>query len=214
MVAGFSCADLEAAFEEAERGVGDQCEQRGGDGSGEDEAVIDGGDTAKDQFSEAARAYGCRDGGDADAGDGRSAEAGEDEGSGEGEFDFEETLGIGEAEGAGDFDDGGVDGANAGVGVAQDGEQGVSGEGEDGKSGSVLAKPGDGQEEAEERERGDGLDDVREGDNGAGEGFAAGQKDSEGQADGGGEQDGAEGEPEVLEGEARFRGREIEGMGS
>ncbi len=73
----------------------------------------------------------------------------------------------GHAHGAGYVDEGGVDRADAGVGVAHDGEQGVAGEGEDGEAGGVLSEPGDGEQEAEEGERGDDLDDVGDGDDGA-----------------------------------------------
>ena len=49
------------------------------------------------------------DGGDADAGDGGGAKASENERGSEWEFDFEEALAAGEAEGAGDLDEGGVE---------------------------------------------------------------------------------------------------------
>ena len=114
--------NLEPAFEQSQHCVGSQSQQGGGDGSGEHEAVVDRGDAAEDEFAETAGADGRRDGGDADAGDGGGAQAGEDERCGEGQFDFEEALRVGEAQGARYFDDRRVDAADAGVGVAQDGQ--------------------------------------------------------------------------------------------
>jgi hypothetical protein len=62
--------DFEAAFEEGEQGVGDDCEKGGGDCAGEDYGVADHGDTAKDEGAEAAGADGGGDGGHADCDDG------------------------------------------------------------------------------------------------------------------------------------------------
>ena len=87
---------------------------------------------------------------------------------GHGEFELGEALAVGHAEGVGYVDQRGVDGADAGVGVAQDGKQGVGGERDDGDAGGAVAEPGSGQEEAEHRERGDGLQDVGEADDGPG----------------------------------------------
>ena len=92
--------DLEPALEKAKRGVGNESEQSGGNGSGEDQAIIDGGDAAKDQFAQAAGADGGGDGRDADAGHGRGAQSREDERRGQGQLDLEQPLRIGEAEGA------------------------------------------------------------------------------------------------------------------
>ena len=121
---------------------------------------------------------------------------------------------VGHAHGGGDVDEGGVDGADARVGVAQDGKQRVAGEGEDGEAGGVLAEPRDGQQKAEERERRDDLDDVSDGDDGLREALVAGEQDAERQADGDGEQKREAGEPEMLEGEAAdFGGVEFEEAG-
>ena len=138
---GESSVHRGAGFEEAEEGVGEKREEGGGDGSGEDEAVVDGGYAAEDEFAEAAGADGGGDSGDSYAGDGGGAEAGEDNGGGEGKLDLAQALGRGHAECVGYVDEGGVDGADTGVGVAQDGQQGVPGEGEDGEAGSVFSEP-------------------------------------------------------------------------
>ena len=109
----------ETSLDEAESGVGGEGQECGGDCTGEDEAVVDRGYAAEDEFTEAASTYGCGDGGDADAVDGRSPEPRQNEGRGERQFDFGKQLPVGEAEGARYFSDCGVDGADAGVGVAR-----------------------------------------------------------------------------------------------
>src|SRR6185437_1919559 len=182
--------------------IGGEGEEGGGDGSGEDEGVVDAGDAAEDEFSEASGADGGGDRRHAYTCNGGGPQSGEDDAGGEGQFDFEEALPAGHAEGAGDVLERGVDGADAGVGVAQDGQQGVAGEGEDGEARGVFAEPWHGEEQAEEGERGDGLDDVGEGDDGAGEGFMAGEEDAERQGNSSCDQHREKREPEMLEGEA------------
>ena len=80
--------DFEAAFEEGRAGrVGEDGQERGGNGAGEDDGVADHGDAAEDEGAEAACADGCGDGGDADGDDGGGANAGKDDRKREGKAD-------------------------------------------------------------------------------------------------------------------------------
>ena len=89
---------LEPAFEQAEHCIGRQRQQRRGNGSGENQAIIHRGDAAKDQLAESACAHGRGNGRNADAGDGRGSETGENEGCRERQLNLEETLRIGESQ--------------------------------------------------------------------------------------------------------------------
>jgi hypothetical protein len=104
--------------------------------------------------TEASGSDGGGDGRDTHARYSRCPQAGEDDARPEGELDLEQALGAGHAHGRCHVGQGGVDRVEARVGVADDGQQRVAGQGEDGEAGGVLAQPRDRQEQAEEGERG------------------------------------------------------------
>ena len=150
----------------------------------------------------AAGTDGRGDGRDTDAGDGCGAQAGENDAGGKRQLDLPEALGSGHAERFGDVDQGGIDTAYTGVGVAQDGQQRVAGERENGEAGGIFAEPRDGQQKPKKRERGNDLNDVSDGDHRFGKPLVAREQDAEREPDGRGEQDGEQREPQVLEREA------------
>src|SRR5258708_11274265 len=131
---------LEGTREGAEEEIGKESEECGGNGAGENEGIADQGDAAEDKCAEAAGADGGGDGSDADGDDGGGANSGENDGERERETDAEEDLRTSHAHGFGGFEDGGIDAGKANVGVAQDGEQRIEDERD---NGGALANAGE-----------------------------------------------------------------------
>ena len=89
------------------------------------------------------------------------ANARDDHSKSQGEFNLKEELAIGQAHAASGVDNGGIHPLDAGVGVANERQQGVESEREDGEAVGAGSNPGGGQKESEERKAGDGLNNVR-----------------------------------------------------
>src|SRR5216684_2024980 len=83
--------------------------------------------------------------------------AGEDDGERERKTDAEKNLRARHTHGFGGFEDGGIDGGEPDVGVAQDGEKSVEDEGDDGGTLADATDERNGNEEPEEGEDGDSL---------------------------------------------------------
>src|SRR3989441_4439858 len=152
--------DLQSALEEAEEEIGEQSKERGGDGACEDEGITDEGDAAKNERAETTGADGSGDRCDADSDDGGGSNASKNDGQGKRKTDTEENLRAGHAHGFRSFEDGGIDAGEANVGVAQDGEQRVEHESDDGGAFADAADERDGNQESEKCEARDGLEDA------------------------------------------------------
>src|SRR5436309_5461272 len=150
--------DLQSALEEAEEEIGEQSKERGGDGACEDEGITDEGDAAKNERAETTGADGGGDRCDADSDDGGGSNARKNDGQRKRKTDAKEKLRAGHAHGFGSFKDGRIDAGEANVGVAQDGEQRVEHESDDGGAFANAADEWNGNEETEECETGDGLE--------------------------------------------------------
>src|SRR6267378_6336110 len=150
--------NLQATLEAAEQEIGKESKECGGDGAGENEGIADQGDAAEDESAKAAGADGGGDGGNANGDDGGGANSGENDGERERKTDAEKNLRARHTHGFGGFEDGGIDGGEANVGVAQDGEKSVEDERDDGGALADAADERNGNEEPEEGEAGDGLE--------------------------------------------------------
>ena len=116
-------------------------------------------DAAVDGHAQAARADEAGDAGQRDGHGGHVADAAHDDGRGQRQLDAVEQLAVGGAHAARRLDDGGVDGGEAGVGVAHHRQQRVHGERHDGRE---VADARDGDEEAEQRDGRDGVHEVHQ----------------------------------------------------
>src|SRR5215472_5616090 len=189
----------QAALEPSQRLVGEDGQQGGGNGSGEDDLVVDHGETAEDVFPEASGADGGGDGGEPDGNDSGHADAGDDDTQRQREFDAQKELAVGHAHAASGFDHSAVDACDSGRGVANQREQRVEGEGEDGEAVRAGADPGGGQKESEQGETGDGLNDVGAAEDGLAQHRMARDENAERDADEHRKKDGRCHQPQVLE---------------
>ena len=96
-------ADAEAAFDKGQRNVGEDGQQRGGDGAGENDGIADHGDSSEDKCAEAAGADGRGDGGDSNGDDRGGANAGKNDRQGQRQAHAREDLRIRHAHGFGGF---------------------------------------------------------------------------------------------------------------
>src|SRR5258708_5507462 len=191
---------LEGKVEGGEEEIGKESEECGGNGAGEKEGIADQGDAAEDKCAEAAGADGGGDGSDADGDDGGGANSGENDGERERETDAEEDLRTSHAHGFGGFEDGGIDAGKANVGVAQDGEQRIEDERDNGGALANAADEWDGNQEAEEGEAGDGLEHAGDAQRDGAQGGPLHNEHAERDSDENGNDHGDEDEREVIEG--------------
>src|ERR1700682_360169 len=191
--------DSQAALEAAEQEIGKESEECSGDGAGEDEGIADQGDAAEDESAEAAGADGGGDGGDADGDDGSRTNTGKNDGEREREAEAEKDLRASHAHGLGGFEDGGIDARQADVSVAQDGEQRVEDERDNGGALADAAYERDGNQKAEEGEAGDGLEDAGDAQRDGAQSGPLHNEHAERDADENGTDHGDEDEREVIE---------------
>jgi hypothetical protein len=208
--------DFKAALEEAEEEIGEEGEEGGGDGAGEDEGIADEGDATEDESAKAAGSDGSGDGGDADGDDGGGANTSKNDGESKRETDADEDLRAGHAHGFGGFQDGGIDAGEADVGVAQDGEQCVKDESDDGGALADAADERDGNQEAEEGKAGNSLKDAGDAERDGAQGGPLHNEHAERDADEDGDGHGDEDEREVIESGAQDFGamRDEKGPGA
>ena len=147
-------------FDEAEQAVGGEGQDRGRQRAGEDESVVDRRHSAKDEFAEAACTDGRSDRRDADADDRSGANSSEDVTRGQGQTHDRQALPPTEAQSLGGVEQVWVDAAQSCVGIAQDGQQRVAGQRDDGDAGRLLAEPRQRQKDAKQRQARDGLNDI------------------------------------------------------
>src|SRR6202158_790279 len=191
--------NLQSALEAAEEEIGKESEECGRDGAGEDEGIADQSDAAKDESAETACADGGGDGGDADGDDGGGANAGENDGERERETDAEEDLRASHAHGLGGFKDSGIDGRQGDLSGAQDGEQRVEDERDNGGALANAADERDGNQKAEEGEAGDGLEHAGDAQRDGAQGGPLHNEHAERDSDENGNDHGDENECEVIE---------------
>jgi len=140
--------------------IGEDGQEGGGNGAGKDDRVVDHGDAAEDESSEAAGTNGSGDGSDANGDDGGGTDTGEDYVERERQADAEQDLRVGHSHGFGGFEDGGVDVGEADISVAKDGKKCVEDESDDGGTAADAADERDGDQETEEGEARNGLKDA------------------------------------------------------
>src|SRR5213595_1987726 len=87
----------QAFFDGAEDEIGNDSQQRRGNGAGENQAVVHGGHAAKDQLAQSAGTDGGGDSCDTDAGDGGDPKSGEDNARGEGKLNLKQQLAVSES---------------------------------------------------------------------------------------------------------------------
>src|ERR1700687_1790784 len=191
--------NLQSALEAAEEEIGKESEECGRDGAGEDEGIADQSDAAKDESAETACADGGGDGGDADGDDGGGANAGENDGERERETDAEEDLRASHAHGLGGFKDSGIDGRQGDLSGAQDGEQRVEDQRDNGGALANAADERDGNQKAEEGEAGDGLEHAGDAQRDGAQGGPLHNEHAERDSDENGNDHGDENECEVIE---------------
>src|SRR6267378_4106053 len=208
--------NLQATLEAAEEEIGKESEECGGNGAGENEGIADQGDAAEDKCAEAAGADGGGDGSDADGDDGGGANAGKNDGEREREAHAEEDLRASHAHGLGGFEDGGIDAGQADVGVAQNGEQRIEDERDNGGALADAADEWDGNQKAEEGEAGDGLENAGDAQRDGAQGGPLHNEHAERDADEDGDGHGDEDEREVIESGAQDFGamRDEKGPGA
>src|SRR5229473_970975 len=132
--------------------------------------------------------------------DGGGANAGKNDGEREREAHAEEDLRTSHAHGFGGFEDGGIDAGKADVGVAQDGEQRIEDERDNGGALANAADEWDGNQEAEEGEAGDGLEHAGDAQSDGAQGGPLHNEHAERDSDENGNDHGDEDEREVIEG--------------
>ena len=158
---------------------------------------------AVDQDAEPSGADRGGDRGQTDPDHDGDAHAGEDDGKRQRQLDRQQPLPVGHAEARRRLDDGGIDRADAGVRVPQDGQDPVDDEGDDRGPRPDPAEQRNRDQEPEEREARDRLDDVGGAEDRAGEPRPAGQRDAEGNADRDRDRGRRGDEENVLPGEGR-----------
>ena len=121
--------------------------------------------------------------------------------SASGKFHLPEKLAIGHAHAASGFDDGAIHALDAGVGVANERQQRVQREREDGEAVGTCADPGRGQKESEKREAGNGLDNVCAAEHRLFQHRPACDQNAERDSNQHGEDDGSTDQPEMFGGE-------------
>ncbi len=89
-----------------------------------------------------------------------NSHAGDDHAQRQREFHLPQQLAVGHAHAASGFDHGAINAFDAGVGVANERQQRVEREREDGEAVGAGADPGRGQKKSEERQAGNGLNNV------------------------------------------------------
>ena len=190
-------------LDSAEAEVGDERHQRRRNGAGEDDAVVDHRDAAKDELAEAAGADRGRDGRDPDGDDGGDADSRQHHRQRQRQLDLPEKLARGEAHRDGGFADRRADAGDPDIGVANDGQQRVQRERDDGQTVGTRAQPGQRQQQSEERQAGNGLDDIGAAQHQRLPTRPAGEQNAERHSDGDGQQHRDPDQPQVFGGQGR-----------
>src|SRR5580693_2375974 len=121
--------------------IGRQRQNCGGDGSGQNELIVDHGETAKDELAQTSSANRGSDGGQSHRDNDRHAYPGENHAQGEGQFHLKQELAAGEAHASPGLDYGRIDAANSGVSIANHRQQSVKSQRQDRQPVSTIAEP-------------------------------------------------------------------------
>ena len=139
----------------------DKRQNRGGNRPGQNELIVHHGETAKNELAQASGANRGGDGGQSHGNNDRHAHAGEDHAHRQRQLDLKQKLAVGESHAAPGLDHGRIDAADAGVGVANHGQQRVESQRQNRQAIGTIAEPGHRQQKSKERETRDRLNNVR-----------------------------------------------------
>src|SRR5229473_7717969 len=150
----------QSPLQSSEHKVGKERQQRRRNGSRQNHLVVHHGETAKNKFSESARANRCCDRCQSNGEHRRNSQSRDNDSRSQRQLHLEEQLAVGQSHGASGLDYRRIDAANASVSIANQRQERIKRQRQDRKPASAFSNPRRWKKEAEQSKAWDSLDDV------------------------------------------------------
>src|SRR5258708_17468622 len=157
----FRTQRAQSPLESSEHKVGKKRQQRRRNGSGHNHLVVHHGQSAKNKFSESARANRCCNRRQSNGEHRRNSQSSHNDSRGQRQLHLEEQLTVGQPHSASRLDHRRIDAANARVSIANQRQERIERQRQDREPAAALANPRRWKKKAEQGEAWDSLDYVR-----------------------------------------------------